>query len=50
MAAHELAQVRSAVLAWYAVEQRAFPWRTTTDPYAVLVSEVMLQQTQVLCT
>jgi A/G-specific adenine glycosylase len=37
-----------ALLAWYAAEGRAMlPWRHTRDPYAVLVSEVMLQQTQV---
>ena len=34
------------VLAWYDADHRAFPWRETRDPYAVLVSEVMLQQTQ----
>ena len=33
-------------MAWYGIEQRSFPWRGLTDPYAVLVSEVMLQQTQ----
>jgi A/G-specific adenine glycosylase len=38
--------IRRAVLAWYDGAQRSFPWRGTTDPYAVLVSEVMLQQTQ----
>ena len=32
---------------WYAVHGRALPWRETRDPYAILVSEVMLQQTQV---
>jgi A/G-specific adenine glycosylase len=42
----ELARVRGSLLAWYAVEQRDFPWRRTRDPWAVLVSEVMLQQTQ----
>jgi A/G-specific adenine glycosylase len=37
-----------ALLAWYASDGRAaLPWRHTSDPYAVLVSEVMLQQTQV---
>lgn len=41
-----LARVRRALLAWYAVEHRHFPWRRTSDPWAVLVSEVMLQQTQ----
>ena len=36
------------LLAWYAAEGRShLPWRHTRDPYAVLVSEVMLQQTQV---
>ena len=41
-----LARVRSSLLAWYAADHRDFPWRRTTDPYAVLVSEVMLQQTR----
>lgn len=41
-----LARVRASLLAWYAADHRDFPWRRTTDPYAVLVSEVMLQQTQ----
>ena len=36
------------LLAWYAAEGRShLPWRHTRDPYAILVSEVMLQQTQV---
>ena len=39
-------RLRRAVLGWYAVERRDLPWRGTRDPYAVLVSEVMLQQTQ----
>jgi A/G-specific adenine glycosylase len=38
--------VRRGLLAWYDREHRAFPWRGTHDPYQVLVSEVMLQQTQ----
>jgi A/G-specific adenine glycosylase len=38
---------RRRVLGWYARHQRALPWRGTRDPYAVLVSEFMLQQTQV---
>ena len=42
----ELERIRSSVLSWYAGARRDFPWRGTTDPYAVLVSEVMLQQTQ----
>ena len=32
---------------WFADNGRELPWRTTRDPYAILVSEVMLQQTQV---
>ena len=36
-----------ALLAWYPRVARDLPWRRTTDPYAILVSEVMLQQTQV---
>ena len=36
-----------AVLAWYSQNGRDLPWRHTRDPYAILVSEVMLQQTQV---
>jgi A/G-specific adenine glycosylase len=39
--------VHTSLLTWYAVEQRDLPWRTTSDPYAILVSEIMLQQTQV---
>ena len=35
------------LLEWHAAEGRDLPWRRTRDPYAILVSEVMLQQTQV---
>ncbi len=35
------------LLAWYAERKRDLPWRRTRDPYAILVSEMMLQQTQV---
>src|SRR5215208_624977 len=35
-----------ALLDWYARVMRPLPWRATRDPYALLVSEVMLQQTQ----
>jgi A/G-specific adenine glycosylase len=35
------------LLAWYGAAARDLPWRRTRDPYAILVSEVMLQQTQV---
>jgi A/G-specific adenine glycosylase len=39
--------VVEALLRWYERERRDLPWRRTRDPYAILVSEVMLQQTQV---
>jgi A/G-specific adenine glycosylase len=39
--------VEEALLAWYRTRGRDLPWRRARDPYAVLVSEVMLQQTQV---
>ena len=35
------------LLGWFAEHGRDLPWRRTRDPYAILVSEVMLQQTQV---
>ena len=42
-----LEEVRNAaLLAWYAHQQRTLPWRDETDPYLILVSEIMLQQTQ----
>src|SRR5579859_7360169 len=40
-------RVQRLLLDWYATAGRDLPWRHTRDPYAVLVSEVMLQQTQV---
>jgi A/G-specific adenine glycosylase len=39
--------ITNALLKWYAHHARRLPWRTTSDPYQVWVSEVMLQQTQV---
>jgi A/G-specific adenine glycosylase len=42
-----LEPLRDALLEWYARSRRDLPWRRTRDPYAILVSEVMLQQTQV---
>ena len=40
-------QFRRALRAWFRRKGRALPWRETRDPYRVLVSEAMLQQTQV---
>jgi A/G-specific adenine glycosylase len=42
-----LTQMRRSLTAWYARRARDLPWRATDDPYAIWVSEVMLQQTQV---
>ncbi|MGI9149220.1 MAG: A/G-specific adenine glycosylase, partial [Chloroflexota bacterium] len=43
----ELALIQRRLLDWYAANGRDLPWRRTRDPYAILVAEVMLQQTQV---
>ena len=43
----DLANVQARLLEWYAANARDLPWRRTRDPYAILVAEVMLQQTQV---
>ncbi len=40
-------ELQDALLDWYAENRRDLPWRNTDDPYCILVSEVMLQQTQV---
>lgn len=37
----------AALVAWFSAHGRDYPWRRTRDPYAILVSEVMLQQTQI---
>ncbi|HEX5606539.1 MAG TPA: A/G-specific adenine glycosylase, partial [Candidatus Binatia bacterium] len=47
MPAKDFSTVRRKLLAWYNHNQRNLPWRKTTDPYAIWVSETMLQQTQV---
>lgn len=41
------AALRAALLAWYRANKRDLPWRRTRDPYAIWVSEIMLQQTRV---
>jgi A/G-specific adenine glycosylase len=45
--APERRRFRTRLLAWYRRHGRDLPWRTTDDPYHILVSEMMLQQTQV---
>ncbi len=39
-------QFRRIIWNWYKKNKRDFPWRRTRDPYKILVSEIMLQQTQ----
>src|SRR5918999_2958138 len=45
--AAERRRFRTRLLAWYRAHGRDLPWRKTDDPYHILVSEIMLQQTQV---
>ena len=45
--AFQSAKFRRRLLSWYRRHGRDLPWRRTRDPYAILVSEIMLQQTQV---
>jgi len=42
-----IAEARAALLVWYDANARDLPWRRTRDPYAIWVSEIMLQQTRV---
>src|SRR6185436_12281447 len=41
------ASLRRRLFAWYRRHRRELPWRQTRDPYAIWLSELMLQQTQV---
>ncbi len=43
----KIAALRVRLLGWYAEHQRNLPWRQSSDPYAIWVSEIMLQQTRV---
>lgn len=40
-------QFRNQLIKWYIANQRVLPWRQTNDPYAIWVSEIILQQTRV---
>ncbi|MCL4865447.1 MAG: hypothetical protein KJZ47_06100, partial [Gemmatimonadales bacterium] len=44
----EITAFRRRLMAWFRRHGRDLPWRRTRDPYQVLVSAVMLQQTQVV--
>ncbi|TCD46395.1 A/G-specific adenine glycosylase [Streptococcus sp. X16XC17] len=43
----KIVRFRKALLDWYDANKRDLPWRRTADPYAIWVSEIMLQQTRV---
>lgn len=43
----KIERLRGQLLRWYALSQRDLPWRRNHDPYAIWVSEIMLQQTRV---
>ncbi len=43
----EILHIQRVIADWYRENQRSLPWRQTRDPYAILVSEIMLQQTGV---
>jgi A/G-specific adenine glycosylase len=47
MKGQQRSTLRAELLAWYDVNGRDLPWRRTADPYAVWISEIMLQQTRV---
>jgi len=42
----QVERIRSAVLTWFAINGRDFPWRRTSDPFRILVAEFLLRQTQ----
>lgn len=47
LSAVELNEFRAELLEWFARQKRELPWRRTRDPYAIWISEIMLQQTRV---
>lgn len=47
LSASDVERVREALLAWFRRGHRDLPWRRTRDPYAIWISEIMLQQTRV---
>lgn len=44
---HQMKVLQNKILSWYSIHKRDLPWRKTTNPYYILLSEIMLQQTQV---
>lgn len=47
MTSRRLPQLRQTLLRWYDLHQRDLPWRESSDPYRIWISEIMLQQTRV---
>src|SRR5208283_4721642 len=47
IAVGSIGRCRRALLSWYDANSRDLPWRRTRDPYAIWLSEIMLQQTRV---
>ncbi len=47
MQKEEIKEFGELLLGWYKVHRRDYPWRRTSDPWAILVSEMMLQQTTI---
>src|SRR5579862_6835681 len=43
----DVRRFRSKLLRWYRAHRRDLPWRRTSDPYRIWISEIMLQQTRV---
>ena len=43
----QVQSIRAALIRWYDSAKRDLPWRRTRDPYAIWISEIMLQQTRV---
>lgn len=43
----EIKEFQNKILSWYKIHERDLPWRKTREPYHILISEIMLQQTQV---
>ena len=48
VACMNIARLRKQLLSWYGANARDLPWRQTREPYAIWLSEVMLQQTRVV--
>ena len=44
---HQTKAFQQTLIKWFEKEGKTYPWRETTDPWAILVSEIMLQQTQI---